>query len=120
MERRKFTDIVTIQNGAITASGNSGTIDLGYGEYCQLDIFINVTAISGTPNNAIKLQLSNDGGTTWFDHPTVTFTAMTAVGTQVKLDSPVGGATTARLNYTVTGGTPSLTTKITAQARTRG
>lgn len=115
--QERVSNIITIQNAAITASGQSAVVDTSMGEFCRADVFINVTAISGTPNLAIKIQLSNDGGTTWFDHPTVTFTAMTAVSKQVKLDSWVGGATHVRLDYVVTGGTPSLTTNITMQLR---
>lgn len=105
--------VVTPQNGAITANGQSATFDMD--NAINILVHVNVTAVAGTtPTLDIKLQTSPDGGTTWFDHPDITFTQMTAVAKQSK---SLRGATgrLGRFDYVVGGSTPSFTTRIDVQ-----
>ena len=106
---------------AITVSGNStGSPQIGVisadslrENPNNLNVLLNVTAVSGTsPSLTVEVQWSNDG-TNFFSATTPdTFTAITAVGAALK--SFTVKALYARLKYTVSGTTPSLT--LTADA----
>ncbi len=69
---------------------------------------MNVTAVSGTtPTLAVKLQVSDDGGTTWYDLPGGAFTSATAATAQAIQISNFGD--TLRAVSTIGGTTPSFT-----------
>ncbi len=105
--------VITPQNAAISANGQSATFDLD--NTINILVHINVTVASGTtPTLDIKLQTSPDKGTTWFDHPDITFTQMTAVAKQTKsLRGAIGRL--GRFDFVVGGSTPSFTTRIDVQ-----
>lgn len=69
---------------------------------------LNCTAASGTsPTLNVKIQASDDGGTTWYDIPNSAFTQLTAAGSSaIKIDT---FGDTIRANYTIAGTTPSFT-----------
>lgn len=105
--------VVTPVNGALNASGQSATFDMD--NAINILVHVNVTAVAGTtPTLDIKLQTSPDKGTTWFDHPDITFTQMTAVAKQTK---SLRGATgrLGRFDYVIGGSAPSFTTRIDVQ-----
>lgn len=70
-------------------------------------VYLAVTAVSGTtPSLTAVYQTSPDDGVTWFDN--ASSTAITAASNvMIKLSGTVGER--ARLNYTVSGTTPSFT-----------
>lgn len=103
--------VTILASGAQTATASHTTIS-GLGSFTQAIITLNITAVSGTtPSLTVKLQTSDDGGTTWYDLPSATFTAATAVSTQIiQLSAPFGD--TLRAVSTITGTTPSFTEAI--------
>lgn len=101
---KKFTVIQA--SAAKTATGQTPAFDEG--SHDKLVVLLDVTAVSGTsPSMTVSVQWSHDN-VTWFDaDPADQFTAITAVGKKTK-DFTVKGLY-ARLNYTITGTTPSFT-----------
>jgi len=62
------TRVELVASGAYTASGVSASSKLETAK--DLVLTVNVTAISGTsPILDLWLQVSDDGGTTWYDYP---------------------------------------------------
>lgn len=105
---------------ASAARTTSATADIGavVSEFDTLDIFIDVTAVTGTtPSMTVTYQASVDGGTTWFDGPAST--AITAAGRQV-LNVPNKLGALGRISYAITGTTPSFTFSAIGQARRSG
>lgn len=103
----KFRRSATIKaSGAVTATAQSGVFDEGDGD--EIIVMLDVTAVSGTtPSMTVTVQWTNDG-TNWFNaDPVDTFTAITAAGKVTKNFAIKG--TAARLNYAITGTTPSFT-----------
>lgn len=102
---------VIVSSATQTNTGVSGAIsnyDLGN----ALSVFVNVTAISGTPNMVISVEWSMDGSIFAASDPADTMTAITAATNAVKtfeLKAPWY-----RIRWTITGGTPSLTFAISA------
>ena len=102
-----FTGLV-LDNATVTATGNSTVTDNSASTSNGGGAIAIVTAKSGssTPTATIKIQHSSDN-VTFVD--LVTFTDFTAVGSQV---SEVASGTTInrylRVNYTITGSTPSF------------
>lgn len=77
-----------------------------------INVFVDATAVSGTsPSLVVSLEVSPDGGTTWYESGTAT--AITAVGTQKFKVSVYNNSTVLtslyRLKWTITGTTPSFT-----------
>lgn len=114
------SDIFPIVSAStVTASGNTNTFDLsGYEAYA---ILVNVTAMSGTsPTFLPFLQVSPDGGTTWYGTATVgpvfAAAAMTATG-QLYLGNGNYAGALARLAFTISGTTPSVTYSAVCLAR---
>lgn len=106
--------IPVLASVALTATGQTAGVAAGACE--QVAIQINVTAVSGTPSMLCTIEWSNDGGTTWATaDPADTFTAITTAVSTVKLFTVK--ALLFRVKYTISGGTPSLTTVITALPR---
>lgn len=93
-------------SGAVTTTSQSNLFEIGTGD--DLAVMIDLTAVSGTsPNMTVSVQWSNDGSV-WFNaDPADAFTALTAAGKVTKLFTVKG--LYARLNYTITGTTPSFT-----------
>lgn len=93
-------------SGAVTATAQSSLFEIGTGD--DLAVMIDATAVSGTsPSMTVSVQWSNDG-TTWFTaDPADAFTALTAAGKVVKSFTVKG--LYARLNYAISGTTPSFT-----------
>lgn len=93
-------------SGAVTATGQSSLFDEGTGD--EIAVMLDVTAVSGTsPSMTVSVQWSNDG-TTWFTaDPADSFTAITAAAKVTKVFTVKG--LYARLNYAITGTTPSFT-----------
>lgn len=92
---------------AFAANGSSAAIDMSVG--CAFEVAVyhgaGVTFGSGT----LKLQTSPDGGTTWLDVPSATWTAATA-NTIKTVFQPVYGT---KLRVTLTGATsPTLNVNI--------
>lgn len=96
-------------NGAITATGNGTALQIGaVPSGKNLVITLHATAVSGTPNLTVAVQSDNGAG---FGTPATvgTFTAMTAVGSQVMVVPGPIADDYFRLSYTMSGGTPSMT-----------
>ena len=95
-----------LTSAARTTTGQSNAFSVGTG--ANLSVLVDVTAVSGTgPSMTVKVEWSHDG-TNWFAGDTAdAFTAMTATGKKAKQFSVKG--LYARLNYAITGTTPSFT-----------
>jgi len=98
--------VVVKASGATTATGQTAAFPTGYQN--TVDVFVDITAVSGTsPSMTVNVEWSNDGAT-WFAADTAdAFTAATAAQKKVKEFAVKGNY--ARLNYTITGTTPSFT-----------
>lgn len=77
--------------------------------------FVKASAVGAGTSLALKIQHSPDGGTTWFD--LVSFTALTAAGSEVKYHSQFATANcevfaTLRASGTFTGGTTTATLQV--------
>lgn len=95
-----------LSSAARTTTGQSPSTYLPK-QFQSLTVYIDVTAVTGTsPSMTVDYQVSPDDGTTWF---TVSSTsAITAVGkARIALADNIG--VQARLNYTITGTSPSFT-----------
>jgi|TARA_R110000787_G_scaffold65913_3_gene148321 hypothetical protein len=94
----------------LTASGNSAAYQLGAvasGDSCYAAVHCYGVSGTSTPTITFKLQSDDNSG---FSSPTdrATFTALTAIGSEIK---SVAGAVTDqywRLNYTVSGTNPAF------------
>lgn len=108
-------DRVTVQASAAKTATNSSAA-LVVGNYREAIATLNVTAASGTtPTLDVKLQTSDDGGTTWYDLPGGVFTQRTAAGAQALQITNFGD--TLRAVSTIGGTTPSFTYAIKLVAK---
>lgn len=112
MRISKTRSVVSVRaSAAATATGQSNAFPTGTGD--DLDVFIDLTAVSGTsPSMTVNVEWSNDNSTWFVADPVDAFTALTATGKKVKQFTVKGQY--ARLNYTITGTTPSFTFSATA------
>lgn len=109
--------ITALSSAARTASGTAN-LDGIPAAYDSVDLFIDVTAVSGTfPTLAVTYQASVDSGATWFD--VSTGTAITAAGRQI-INVPSKLGSSGRLSYAIGGTTPSFTFSVIAQFRRSG
>lgn len=111
---QRDNEIVSVLTSAArTATGQSAAQIVGR-QPETIAVFLNVTAVSGTtPSMTVSLECSVDGGTTWFT--VKSGTAITAVGKQVLVAQLSDGVTPVyRLNYALSGTTPSFTFTATA------
>lgn len=93
-------------SGAVTSTSQSSLFNVGTGD--DLAVMIDCTARSGTsPSMTVSVQWSNDGSTWFTSDPADAFTALTNTGSVVKVFTVKG--LYARLNYAITGTTPSFT-----------
>lgn len=98
-------------SGAQTASGNSAGIDTS--AFREGLVTLNCTAASGTtPTCTVKIQASDDGGTTWYDLPNATFTQITAAAKQAIQIQTFGDMI--RAAWTIGGTSPSFTFAVNA------
>ena len=97
--------VVAKASGALTTTTNGAAFPTGTDD--TLDVFIDVTAVGGTPSMTVSVEWSNDNSTWYVADTPDTFTAITAVKKVVKEFAVKGQY--ARLVYTITGGSPSLT-----------
>lgn len=123
---RSNQNVVADSSAARTSSGN-GTAVVNY-NWRGMHFCIKVTAASGTPSMTVRLQRSDDGGTTWVDWDTTNLQTAAITGTGTYWLSVYPGIATAanasrndilprnfRAAWTISGGTPSLTFITTAQ-----
>lgn len=104
---------LTLQASAAKTASNNGQAVSVDSSYDSALVFLNVTAASGTtPTLDVKLQTSDDGGTTWYDLPNGSFTQKTNIGSQVLAFTSVGD--TIRVASTVGGTSPSFTYAVKA------
>ena len=97
-------------DGALTASGNSTGVQLGaVGATERIYVAIHCTAVSGTSTPTVTFKLQSDDNSS-FTSPTdrITFSNITAIGADYQ--SAAGAITDDyfRLNYTITGTSPSF------------
>ncbi len=105
-----------LASAARTTTNNSGGNDFPE-SFDQCIAYVTVTAASGTtPTLDIKYQVSDDRGTTWYDHSTLT--QITAVANQAKLIENPGR--TCRIVSTIAGTTPSFTYRVRLEGKRRG
>lgn len=101
------TRIVVQVSSAQTASGSSSALTT-VGPYQNALVTLNCTASSGSsPTLNVKVQISDDGGTTWYDLSGSSFTQLTGTGSQAIQITNFGD--TIRAVWTITGSTPSFT-----------
>lgn len=93
-------------SGAVTATAQSNHFDVGTGD--DIAVMIDATVVTGTsPSMTVSVQWSYNA-TDWFTaDPADVMTAVTAAGKAVKSFTVKGNY--ARLNYAITGTTPSFT-----------
>lgn len=112
MRISKTRQVVVVRaSAAATASGTSAAFPTGTDN--TLDVFIDATTVTGTsPSMTVTVEWSNDNAT-WFGADTPdTFTAITAAKKVVKEFAVKGQY--ARLNFAISGTTPSFTFAATA------
>lgn len=103
--------VVLAPSLARTANGSGGAYVMGARGTLRLSLA--VTAASGTtPNLAVTVETSGDGGSTW--QTVGTFAAKTATGTERKSFSGIDRL--ARVSWAITGTTPSFTFSVTGEA----
>lgn len=100
------TTATVLASAARTVTGQSGAFAVGDGE--TVSVLVDVTAVSGTsPSLTVNVEWSNDGANWFVADPADAFTAVTAADKKAKSFSVKG--LMARLNYTISGTTPSFT-----------
>ena len=97
-------------DGALTATGNSTGVQLGaVGATEKIYVAIHCTAVSGTSTPTVTFKLQSDDNSS-FTSPTdvITFSNITAIGADYQ--SAAGAITDDyfRLNYTISGTSPSF------------
>lgn len=96
-----------VASAARTSSGNSGKLTPSWPAQ-QLQLFVDVTAVSGTPTLDLAVEWSPDGGSTWFPgDPADSFTQITAAKNVVERFAVK--APDYRIVWTIAGTTPSFT-----------
>ena len=115
MENTRASLLTLVPSAAQTSSGIGSAVEVG--EYIQLLVTLNITAMSGTsPSVEVYLETSDDDGTTWYTLPNGNFTSATSVGQQVmQITAPFGNYL--RAVYTLGGTTPSVTFAVKAVAK---
>ena len=85
----------------------TGTIDLGAipGDYQELTVYIDVTAVGGTPSMTSTYQSSPDGVTFYDQTAGAALTAVSRQAIRVAANAGVFG----RVAYTISGAAASLT-----------
>lgn len=110
------TSHLTLLTGTQSGSGTSGYVEVG--EYDEALVTLNVTAASGSsPTLAVKLQVSDDSGTTWYDLPNGSFTQATGATTQALAITNFGDIL--RANFTIGGTSPSFTFALKVMGKDR-
>lgn len=105
----KATQILT--SAARTATGQSTAFDEG--SLDTISVMVDVTAVSGTtPSMTVNVEWSPDNVNWFAADPADAFSAITAAGKKVKQFTVKG--LYARLNYVISGTTPSFTFSATA------
>lgn len=102
MQINKYTALAST---AITATG---TVDVGTlpGDFVEMNVYVAVTAVTGTsPSMTVTYQCSHDG-VTYFDH--TSGAAITAATNQV-IKIPTNLGKHGRLSYALSGTSPSFT-----------
>ena len=110
------TEVFTLtDNSALTATQNSSEQDVG--RYTEAQLLLRVTPVSGTsPTLDIVVQCADVAGGTFHNHTTIAqITGVTAAVDIVKLTN-LGKIV--RLEYTITGTTPSFTVTAVIVAKT--
>jgi hypothetical protein len=103
---RSYTTSVVLASAARTTTGQSTQFWIGNGD--KLAVMIDATVVTGTtPSMTVNVEWSHNGVDWFVADPADAFTAITAAGKKVKLFDIKG--TSARLNYTISGTTPSFT-----------
>lgn len=98
--------VTLLSSAARTATGQSDAF--GVGNLDSVAVFIDATAVSGTsPSMSVNVEWSFDGASWFTADPADSFTAITAATKKVKRFDVKG--TKFRLNYTISGTTPSFT-----------
>jgi len=100
-----------VASAARTTSSQTSAIFFGSAPE-TINLFVDVTAVSGTsPSLTVSLEVSPDGGTTWYEAKAGA--ALTAVGKQTIVatvyDTDVPLTSLYRIKWAITGTTPSLT-----------
>ena len=54
--------------GVTTGNGSVPGNAVNVGAYSQLEIFLEINGLSGTPTLNVYLDISSDGGTTWYQY----------------------------------------------------
>lgn len=100
------TPLTVLASAARTATGQSTAFPVGTGD--DVAVFVDVTAVSGTsPSMTVNVEWSNDNVSWFVADPVDAFSATTAAAKKVKSFTVKGQY--ARLNFTITGTTPSFT-----------
>lgn len=100
----------TLLSSTAVAS-DTATSSMYVGDYTEAIVYINATAVSGTPSIAPTVQVSDDD-TTWYTH--TAGTAITATGQQAIKVTNIGPYI--RLYLDITGST-SITMVVTCTAK---
>lgn len=115
--------VTIVPTAAQTVSGQSGPQQPGF--YRELLLFLRVTAVAGTtPTLNVFVDLSDDGGATWFQTAQLGPANISAVPTQpyaatylltLAATGPNGAfGDTYRIRWVIAGTTPSFTFQVTA------
>ena len=97
-------------DGALTATGNSTGVQLGaVGSTERIYVAIHCTAVSGTSTPTVTFKLQSDDNSS-FTSPTdrITFSNITAIGADYQSAAGAIADDYFRLNYTITGTSPSF------------
>ena len=97
-------------DGALTATGNSTGVQLGaVGATEKVYVAIHCTAVSGTSTPTVTFKLQSDDNSS-FTSPTdrITFSNITAIGADYQTAAGAITDTYYRLNYTISGTSPSF------------
>lgn len=105
INKTRNTEVIKA-SGAVTTTSQSNAFDPGTND--NLVVMIDATTVTGTsPSMTVSVQWSHDA-TSWFTaDPAENFTALTAAG-KVTKSFPIKGLY-ARLNYLISGTSPSFT-----------
>lgn len=109
VETKRSAEILA--SAARTATGQSTAFPIGASD--TLSVLIDVTTVGGTtPSMTVNVEWSHNNVDWFVADPADAFTAITAASKKVKQFAVKG--LYARLNYTISGTTPSFTFSATA------